>query len=154
MPSRPRTTRYQLVAWLIPGLVLLLIASWAQEPQSRFSHKTHAPLKLTCVQCHSGAREGERARFPGRAACLVCHPGMPATATTFPSRRAFALPDFVYFSHKLHLAAKAECAKCHGDVAATHQVNNELEMKMKFCVDCHTETKAPVDCFVCHELGQ
>lgn len=125
----------------------------SQVVSPAFSHKTHAPLKMACTKCHTGAEVGERARFPEIAACAVCHPAIPRQVT-FPTRRVFRLPDFVSFSHKVHLAAKAECARCHGDVAAMQQVRAAVEMKMKFCVDCHTETKAAVDCFVCHELGQ
>ncbi len=124
------------------------------QPTAVFSHKTHAPLKMACVKCHAGSLGGERARFPALDTCTVCHTTMTPQQADFPTRRVFRMPDFVNFSHKVHADAKAECARCHGNVASMHTVTPAVEMKMKFCVDCHKETEAAVDCFVCHELGQ
>jgi len=119
-----------------------------------FSHGKHAPLKISCTICHTGAPTGDRAGFPGQKTCAVCHPKIPAERTAFPTRRAFRLPGYVFFSHKAHLDAKAECARCHGDLSSMPSVFNTVGMKMKFCVDCHKEAKAPAECFACHELGQ
>lgn len=144
-------------------LILALAAAWllapAQERQeteaassSRFSHLTHAPLRQPCTKCH--AATGERAGFPALDACAVCHTKFTAAETTFPTQRVFHLPDFVYFSHKLHIDAGAECGRCHSNIAASHTVKQEPEPTMKFCMDCHTETKAPIKCYTCHDEGQ
>ncbi len=135
------------------GTAFLMGACLSAQP-AVFSHKTHAPLKQPCTQCHAGAVTGERARFPALATCVVCHTKMTEEQASFPTRRAFRMPDFVYFSHKVHADAKAACVKCHGDVTSMHPVSPAVEMNMKFCVDCHKTTEAAVDCFVCHELGQ
>jgi hypothetical protein len=39
-------------------------------------------------------------------------------------------------------------------VNASATVTLEVPPKMKMCVDCHRETKASIECFICHEIGQ
>jgi hypothetical protein len=139
--------------------VMLCISECAAEEKDAaapelFSHKTHAPLKLPCARCHTGVTSGQRARFPALAECAVCHTAMTKSEPAFPRKPGFRLPDFVYFSHQVHTTAKADCARCHGNVTEMHQVTSAVTMNMKFCVDCHTETKASNECYVCHELGQ
>jgi predicted CXXCH cytochrome family protein len=149
------------VRWLSglaqPALLLVVLGAGmavAEEGGSRFSHKTHAPLKQPCTQCHSVSGKGTAAGFPRLAQCKVCHPQFTEAETRFPTQRVYRLPDFVFFSHRTHLAAKAECTRCHGNVAATDIVTLAMPPTMKTCVDCHKETKAPVECFLCHEIGQ
>lgn len=120
-----------------------------------FSHKRHAPLKLKCVVCHTGAEKGERASFPKAAQCTVCHNGAEWKAPEMPSRRVYQLRDFVVFSHARHVTeARVGCAKCHGEVAQSDVVTLEVEHTMKSCMECHTERRATNVCNVCHELGQ
>lgn len=139
-------------------LALLVYAApcpaWAAEDGPRFSHKAHAPLRMPCTKCHAVAGKGVAAGFPGEAECKVCHTAFTAAQTAFPTKRVYRLPDFVFFSHKVHLDAKADCARCHGNVNASATVTLEVPPKMKMCVDCHRETKASIECFICHEIGQ
>ncbi len=138
-------------------LTLLLAgvhAMLAADDAPRFSHKTHAPLKMPCTKCHTGAQKAAGAGFPGEEECKVCHTAFTAAQTKFPTKRVYRLPDFVFFSHKVHLDAKAECARCHGNVNATAAVTLAVPPTMTMCVDCHRETKASIECFVCHEIGQ
>lgn len=141
------------------GFFLVLVVqvrpiAWGAENASRFSHKTHAPLKMACTKCHSMEGRGGTATYPGEAECKVCHTKITAAETAFPTVRVYRLPDFVFFSHRVHTDAKAPCARCHGDVSASDTVTLEVPPFMKMCVDCHRETKAPIDCFVCHEISQ
>ncbi len=64
------------------------------------------------------------------------------------------LPEFVFFSHGTHMAAKVECVSCHGEVATQETVVLQQPLKMKWCVDCHQQRKAASKCNTCHELGQ
>ena len=84
--------------------------------------------------------------------CRVCHVEMGER--TIPSRRVYEVPDFVFFSHARHFAAKLECQSCHGDVALQASVQAQQPVRMKWCVDCHKSSKAPAICNTCHELGQ
>lgn len=116
-----------------------------------FSHKRHAPLKFSCVQCHTGAEASERAGFPAVGKCQACHSGY---AAKIPSQRVYRVRDFVLFSHAVHVKAKTECASCHGDVWQQERVALFRPTTMVACVDCHKERKATEVCNSCHELGQ
>ena len=139
--------------WLLLAVLAVLTVS-AQDTPSRFSHKTHAPLKQPCTQCHAMSGKGSAAGFPGEAQCKVCHTQFTAAQRTFPTKRVYRLPDFVFFSHGVHVTAKAECFRCHGDVTEADAVRLTVPPTMKMCVDCHKETRASVECFLCHEIGQ
>lgn len=132
-----------------------------------FSHKKHAPLKLACTHCHARAEKAEKAGFPAASQCMVCHVAvkrespdvrrlatLPRDARPFPSSRVWRIPDFVFFSHARHAAAKVECASCHGPVAERDEVQADPAPSMKFCVDCHKARQATITCTACHELSQ
>ena len=65
--------------------------------------------------------------------------------------RVFDLPDFIYFSHRVHVRARVECKECHGDVAAMKVVRQERPFTMGRCLGCHEERKANRDCVACHK---
>jgi cytochrome c7-like protein len=117
-----------------------------------FHHKKHASLKLKCVSCHKNAEQAERAGFPEITQCKACHLDM--STREIPSQRIYELPDFVFFSHASHAAAKVECTACHGNVAIQETITLNQPLKMKWCVDCHKQSHAAVRCNTCHELGQ
>lgn len=120
-----------------------------------FSHTRHAPLRLKCVSCHAGAESSERASFPDAGKCQVCHTTLelPKDAKMVPEKPAYVLPDFVFFSHAKHAAAKVSCETCHGDVWRQDPVMPFLAMKMKACIDCHKANKVAVACNLCHDLS-
>jgi len=71
------------------------------------------------------------------------------------------VPDFVFFSHKPHITAGVDCAKCHGDVAAMTRVKQVKDLSMGWCLDCHRQDHEPLqqstetikpsqDCSSCH----
>ena len=125
---------------------------WNAGEDEPFNHKKHAPLKLKCVFCHKDAEQGERAAFPTLTQCRTCH--VDLADRKMPLQVVHELPDFIFFSHGRHVAAKVQCVRCHGDVAAQAIVTARQPLKMKWCVDCHKEAKAAVRCNTCHELGQ
>jgi hypothetical protein len=65
--------------------------------------------------------------------------------------RVFSVPDFIYFSHRMHVRAEVACAECHGDVAAMHAVTQDRPFTMGRCLDCHQERRATRDCLSCHK---
>ena len=75
-------------------------------------------------------REGDRPRL---AACV----------RVFQRRQRQVKP-------RSQFAAKVECATCHGNVAAQTVAQRNVDHTMGFCVNCHNERKAPVDCLTCH----
>ncbi|MBM3813824.1 MAG: cytochrome c3 family protein [Acidimicrobiia bacterium] len=135
------------------GFLVAALTAWAAGPTAPFSHKIHAPLKLNCAFCHSGAAKAERAGFPKATTCRTCHTSFPDDAK-FPAQRVYRLADYVFFSHASHVNAKVDCARCHGPVNERPVLTKEVDHTMKACVDCHKEHKATVVCTACHELGQ
>lgn len=140
----------------IRSCAALAVAVAAMAAGDVFSHKKHAgELKLDCAGCHTGVSKAERAGFPKAAFCQGCHKELPAAAEKIPARRVYRLADFVIFAHSKHVAAKVECARCHGSVAERDgPLEVEVEHTMNACVACHKERKAVVACMACHELGQ
>ena len=111
-------------------------------------------MKLACTACHKGAEKGERAGFPARADCAVCHPNPSELGSKLPLRRVYRVADYVFFSHARHRAAKIECTACHGSVTDHDVVRLERPVTMKACVDCHKTHNATQVCTACHELAQ
>lgn len=109
-------------------------------------------MKFKCVSCHATAESAERATFPPAAKCQTCHATQNAKLT--PEKPVYVLPDFVFFSHARHAAAKIACEHCHGDVWKEDPTRPVLQMNMKACVDCHKSRQASVACTKCHELSQ
>ena len=62
----------------------------------------------------------------------------------------FSNDDNVKFNHAPHMRAKVECATCHGNVGEQTVAQRNVEHTMGFCVNCHNERKAPIDCLTCH----
>jgi c(7)-type cytochrome triheme protein len=64
----------------------------------------------------------------------------------------YRLPEFVYFSHRVHTAkAGVSCETCHGPVRERDVIAKEVVLNMRACMACHTEKKARNDCSTCHE---
>jgi hypothetical protein len=71
--------------------------------------------------------------------------------------RVHRLPDYAYFDHSVHVAARLDCADCHGNVAAMEEVRQVEPLSMRWCLDCHrdppvtaTVRSGPTDCTACH----
>jgi ferredoxin len=137
-----------------------------REPFS-FSHKRHALMSLDCSFCHEDSQTGARAGFPAAQTCMTCHvqiakdadpikklASFPADTRIVPEKPLYKLPDYAYFSHVRHKEGNIDCSACHGDVWQTDVVELKRPMRMKACVDCHREDKAPLKCNSCHELFQ
>jgi hypothetical protein len=56
----------------------------------------------------------------------------------------------VKFNHAPHIRANVDCATCHGNIAQQTVAQRNVEMTMGFCVSCHNERKASIDCLACH----
>jgi hypothetical protein len=69
-----------------------------------------------------------------------------------PWKRVYWMPPEgdVFFTHKAHVRAGVECATCHGDVAHSRVLKQEVNQTMGWCIKCHDQQKVSVDCYVCH----
>lgn len=131
-----------------------------------FSHRTHAAqAALACADCHATARTAARAGLPATGKCMACHRTIQAESAGIKKLaeahqreekvawvRVYRVKDFVFFSHAEH--AKTECAACHGPVAERDVLAKEHGTNMAACVACHKAKAAPLECNVCHQLGQ
>lgn len=131
-----------------------------------FVHKVHIEsAELTCTDCHFTVERGPRATIPDIRTCWGCHEN---TLTDHPEikkikeyhdkgqdipwQRVFGWNDeaHVRFNHAPHIRANVECTTCHGDVAQMTVAARTVEHTMGFCVDCHKEKQASLDCQTCH----
>jgi hypothetical protein len=131
-----------------------------------YSHKTHIAAGLQCKNCHEMPEPGDFAGIPGTDKCMACHiqikkesPHIQTLAAyhqkkePVPWKRVYRIADYVYFSHKQHLASgKAICETCHGPVRERDVLARERDItSMAACMDCHREQNAPLTCDFCHE---
>ena len=150
-----------VLAFLAPRL---LTASGPAQPIA-FSHKTHAgDRQISCAYCHRYASESSVAGVPSVELCAGCHlvvaPSSPEVQKVMsfrnnqqpiPWERVYRVPEFVYFSHEMHIAADVSCESCHGNVAAMDQVSKAQPITMGWCLSCHRSQGASTDCWTCHK---
>jgi len=129
-----------------------------------FSHRLHAGIKtIDCRFCHPYV---ERSTFPGIPPvekCLYCHqyiiPEHPQikkehryfnTRTPTPWVKINYIAEHVLFNHQRHIKKEIACEQCHGNVRTMDRLQHN-HFKMGFCIQCHREKKANVDCWLaCH----
>jgi len=129
-----------------------------------FSHKLHAGSNgIPCLYCHRYTDKSPVAGIPSVADCRACHryisPEAPQIKKLMgywdkrepiPWVRVNSLPDHVYFPHMMHIRASIDCSTCHGDVAAMERISRTASLKMGWCLGCHRQHKASIDCWTCH----
>ena len=151
--------------------VAALLASAEDHPPApsqpiAFDHRLHVgTVKMRCGACHPNADPGEMMGLPEASTCMQCHGSIePKTAAerklaAFAKQnrdmdwnRVYQIPTFVRFDHRQHLQAGAKCETCHGPVAERQLLWQERDMSMGWCVACHRETHASLDCGSCHSV--
>lgn len=174
----PATTAFSLLlsafCFLGWGSALSAQARQAQkaeaEPATKpqpipFSHKLHAQFVVDCLYCHAIEASGREMTYPAEALCMQCHATIKAESPEIkrlagfdkqkkpvPWVRIYEIPDYVFFSHRVHFKrAKIDCQVCHGPVAEREVVTNEKPTSMQACMTCHKQEHAPNNCHACHE---
>lgn len=148
------------------------MASKAPAPPAQpvpFNHRFHVgDLGLDCAECHTNPGAAKLMTFPPTATCTSCHRSNPdkltsvqtlltlaGTGKPIPWVRVYRVPDFVYWEHGPHLAAKVACSECHGPVAERDILGLETDVTtMRGCQRCHEKRQAFTDCGDCHEPRQ
>jgi hypothetical protein len=105
--------------------------------------------------------------FPATKTCMGCHATVKTDSPAIqklaqfakdqkpvPWVRIYQIPGYVYFSHRAHQEAEANCQTCHGPVAQRETITKEVDISMGACMDCHRKNKASIDCTYCHEQKQ
>jgi len=167
-------------SWLICGLVctagavavtLILMYSLPLDFKERsptqpitFSHKLHAGSNgMPCLYCHRSAQTSRIAGIPAVADCRACHRYISTESPEISKLigywdrqepiawvRVNSLPDHVYFPHMMHIRAGVDCSVCHGQVASMERISRTASLKMGWCLNCHRQHKASIDCWACH----
>ena len=142
-----------------------LVSNQAIEQPIAFNHKKHIDAGLECIDCHRYYKTQSNSGRPTLQICMDCHSGpsknpeeqkignFAEQKTEIPWNRIYRMPDHVRFSHRLHTQiAKINCEKCHGNMAEQTKPPPRplVSQTMQFCIDCHEETHANVDCLACH----
>jgi hypothetical protein len=137
---------------------------YAPQQPVPFSHKLHAGTrKIPCLYCHANAERSRHATIPSTNVCMNCHlvvrTDRPAIQTvaklyeegkTIPWVRVHRVPDYVYFSHRWHVARGIACQTCHGQVQNMDVIRQAENLKMGWCISCHRQNKASQECNTCH----
>src|SRR3990172_8868855 len=152
----PSLVKSMKLSWLIGGLVAAAVALVAglafmynlpldlrdRSPIQpiAFSHKLHAEDNgIPCLFCH---------RYAPKAKKLMEYWD---NKEPVPWVRVYGVPDHVYFPHMMHIRAGLVCATCHGEVAAMVRITRSVKLKMGWCLNCHRQHKASIDCWTCHK---
>lgn len=124
-----------------------------------FSHKLHAgDNKIACLYCHNAADRSRHATIPSLATCFNCHSAVKTDSPYIQKMkkaltegkpiewvRVHKLPDYVYFSHKRHVAQGVACEVCHGNVKAMERVEQKTALTMGQCMECHRGETTPIN---------
>jgi hypothetical protein len=116
-----------------------------------FSHKHHVQgLGLQCQYCHTTVEKSSYAGIPPTRTCMNCHAQIwtnaqllePVrqswnTGQSIPWIKVHDLPDFVYFSHEIHVNKGIGCESCHGKVDEMPLMYEQNTLQMEWCLDCH-----------------
>lgn len=134
-----------------------------------FSHVTHVQKnQIECQFCHWTVAKSAFAAIPEVETCMGCHryvAGQTPEAKAeinkisehfnggkqIPWEKVHVMPDYVRFNHKRHVKGGVACHECHGQVPEMQTVERVTTMKMGWCVDCHREKGASIDCYTCHK---
>lgn len=130
-----------------------------------FSHRKHAgDMQIPCQYCHVNTEQGRIATVPAMNVCMNCHKiagaGKPeveklkehyAKGEEIEWVRVHDLPDFVYFTHRVHIAKGFACQQCHGPVETMDRIEQVAPLTMGWCVDCHKQNGGPLECNTCHQ---
>lgn len=139
--------------WVVPLMDYNTQKRFAPEQPVPFSHKHHVSgLGLDCRYCHTTVEKSANAGMPSTAICMTCHSQIwtnaamlaldrKSMAENTPIRwtRVYALPDYVFFDHSIHIAKGVGCTECHGpigDMAMTWKAHN---LYMSWCLSCHRD---------------
>lgn len=116
-----------------------------------YSHKLHAgDMAIDCRYCHNTVETADFAAIPPTDTCMNCHKHVATDSPKLRKVRASAdsgesipwvkihqLPDYAYFSHKVHVSGGVGCVSCHGRIDQMEEVHMAMPLSMSWCLDCH-----------------
>lgn len=140
-----------ILVWVVPVMGYNTEERYIPPQPVPFSHKHHVSgLGLDCRYCHTTVEISTNAGMPPTETCMTCHSQIWTNASVLaPVRqslaerkelrwtRVYALPDYVYFDHSIHIAKGVSCFECHGPVAAMPLTWKASTLYMSWCLSCH-----------------
>jgi hypothetical protein len=153
-----------LLAGVGLGLDRLQRSPWVTKEGERleqpvpFSHQHHVQgAGIDCRYCHTSVENSSFAGIPPTKTCMNCHSQIWTNAAILePVRASYRdnkslhwtrihdLPDFVYFSHEIHINKGVGCKSCHGPVDEMPLMYQNASLQMEWCLSCHRDTAANV----------
>jgi len=130
-----------------------------------FTHKVHLKNGMQCVSCHAGVTQGPDAGLPSVVFCMACHQVVDTSSPQIKKLTAyynkgqeppwqpvywFYPLEHVHFQHAPHIHAGVACSVCHGDLTQQTVAVRSKDLTMNFCLTCHKQKGASVDCTTCH----
>jgi len=130
-----------------------------------YTHKVHLGNGMQCTDCHVGVDTGPDARIPSVNFCMTCHQVIAtdkpeiqklaayrARGEDIPWQRVYGFEPsaHVKFNHAPHIRAGVDCSACHGDMKQQTVAERKVDHTMGFCISCHRQKNASVDCITCH----
>jgi len=124
-----------------------------------YSHKLHAgTMKIDCQYCHIGVEKSRHAIVPAVSTCMNCH---TVARKDRPEIRIHRVPEYAYFSHRVHVNKGIDCVECHGEIPETEKVGQVQSFTMASCLNCHRNAhermpelkninNGPEYCWACH----
>ncbi len=156
-----------LAAVCVVAGVPLAAMAWVRTPNAdrrfapvaqpiAFDHRIHVTGQgIDCRYCHFEVERAAMAGLPPSTTCVACHSAVwmrssalalvrhsVATGRPLQWNRVYALPDFVYFNHAIHVNKGVGCESCHGRVDRMGAVYQAVPLTMAWCVSCHTDPAA------------
>src|SRR5690554_3130149 len=153
-----------LAGSLVGGIVLIFVVwyyfspeytdvGYAPEQPVPYSHRLHVgQLGMDCQYCHTNVQVSAVANIPPTQTCMNCHSQIQRESINlYPVRESWAtghpvewvkvtfLPDYVHFSHAVHVNNGVGCETCHGRIDRMEVVEQAEPMSMGWCLDCHRQ---------------
>ncbi len=156
-----------VIVVIVAALVIFVPRSQASAAQPiAFNHQIMVQAGISCLYCHTGARQSPEAGMPSVEKCMGCHKVIDPTNPVImqvadywnkqqpiPWVRVNQLPRFVFFNHEVHVNSGINCENCHGDVGHMTVARAVVNMNMGWCLGCHEKqpnSTQLMDCVICH----
>lgn len=136
--------------WFSPEFT---VVGYQPEQPVPYSHRLHVgELGLDCRYCHTNVEVSAHANVPPTQTCMNCHSQVKTESLKLlPVRESWAtgepiewvnvhhLPDYVNFSHAVHVNNGVGCETCHGRIDQMEVVKQAEPLSMGWCLDCHRQ---------------
>ncbi len=118
-----------------------------------YSHRLHAgQLGINCRYCHNWVEVADHSNVPPTQTCMNCHTQIRteslkllpvreswATDAPIPWVKVHNLPDYVNFTHAMHVNNGVGCETCHGRIDEMEVVRQVEPLSMGWCLECHRQ---------------